>query len=273
MTRAWFASSLETVATWWRIERTDGVAMGFVSHDRDLAFAGVVHRSAPGMVPSAIRMSADLEPDSAEISGSLSHDAIREDELSCGRFDGARVATGLVDWETLEHETIYSGTIGAVSRDGNGFSAELESLKALLDHEPVARTAPTCRAEFCGPGCTLSASRFSHEVEVLEVSDDRASLRLSSPVAASQAVDGTLRWLDGPDAGVPLRIEGALGEWLSTEREIDPAVHAGARAELREGCDHTLQTCSGRFGNAINFQGEPFLPGNDLLTRYPSPQP
>jgi uncharacterized phage protein (TIGR02218 family) len=272
MTRGWFAGSLETVATWWRIERTDGVAMGFVSHDRDLAFAGVVHRSAPGMVPSAIRMSADLEPDSAEISGSLSHDAIREDELSIGRFDGARVATGLVDWITMEYETIYSGTIGAVSRDGKGFSAELESLKALLDREPVVRTAPTCRAEFCGPGCTLSAPRFTHDAEVLEVSADRASLKLSLPVATSHVVDGTLRWLDGPDAGVPLRIEGASGDWVAIEREIDLAIGPGARAEIRAGCDHTLEACSSRFDNAINFQGEPFLPGNDLLTRYPSPQ-
>jgi len=39
--------------------------------------------------------------------------------------------------------------------------------------------------------------------------------------------------------------------------------------ELTEGCDGALATCSGRFGNAVNFRGEPYLPGNDLLTRYP----
>jgi hypothetical protein len=37
---------------------------------------------------------------------------------------------------------------------------------------------------------------------------------------------------------------------------------------LREGCDHTLPTCAERFANAVNFQGEPFLPGNDLVVRY-----
>jgi len=30
-----------------------------------------------------------------------------------------------------------------------------------------------------------------------------------------------------------------------------------------------METCSARFGNAVNFRGEPYLPGNDLLTRYP----
>ncbi|HKR91916.1 phage BR0599 family protein, partial [Novosphingobium sp.] len=36
-------------------------------------------------------------------------------------------------------------------------------------------------------------------------------------------------------------------------------------------CDHTLNTCAARFSNAANFRGEPFLPGNDLLVRYPGP--
>ena len=45
----------------------------------------------------------------------------------------------------------------------------------------------------------------------------------------------------------------------------------GQRAMAREGCDYRLDTCAARFGNAANFQGEPFLPGNDLLTRYPVP--
>ena len=40
---------------------------------------------------------------------------------------------------------------------------------------------------------------------------------------------------------------------------------------VREGCDRTLETCQARFGNAVNFQGEPFLPGNDQLARYASP--
>jgi uncharacterized phage protein (TIGR02218 family) len=43
----------------------------------------------------------------------------------------------------------------------------------------------------------------------------------------------------------------------------------GCTVELREGCDKRFQTCVSRFANAANFRGEPHLPGNDLLTRYP----
>ena len=43
----------------------------------------------------------------------------------------------------------------------------------------------------------------------------------------------------------------------------------GALVELIEGCDKSIATCAARFGNALNFRGEPYLPGVDLLTRYP----
>ena len=47
------------------------------------------------------------------------------------------------------------------------------------------------------------------------------------------------------------------------------AVAPGVLVELSEGCDRSLATCAARFGNAVNFRGEPYLPGIDLLTRYP----
>ncbi|MEI5617469.1 DUF2163 domain-containing protein, partial [Streptomyces brasiliscabiei] len=83
-----------------RVERRDGVTLGFTSHDRDLVFDGLVHRTAPGMVPSAIRRTADFEADSAEIAGALAHDSINEADLAAGRFDGAAVRMGLIDWQS-----------------------------------------------------------------------------------------------------------------------------------------------------------------------------
>jgi hypothetical protein len=38
---------------------------------------------------------------------------------------------------------------------------------------------------------------------------------------------------------------------------------------ISEGCDKAFTTCRLRFSNSENFRGEPYLPGMDLLTRYP----
>lgn len=269
--RTWFSGALETAAIWWRIERCDGVTLGFTSHDRDLAFDGLVHRTAPGMVPSAIRRTADFEADSAEIAGALSHDSISENDLAAGRFDGAAVAMGLVDWETLDRATLYAGTVGTVGHEGAGFSAELRSMKELLTRQIVPRTSPTCRAEFCGPGCTLSAQRFSRMTTLAELAENRGAVRLAEVSVPGDFLFGTLRWLDGPEAGLWRRIDDVDGDWLLIDRPATSPLPAGTKALIRQGCDHTLDTCANRFANAANFQGEPFLPGNDLLGRYPAP--
>ena len=81
-------------------------------------------------------------------------------------------------------------------------------------------------------------------------------------------VDGRVRFMGGPQTGVAFGVIDADAEWLVLDRPLVEGTPPGTRAELREGCDHTVATCSERFGNAANFRGEPFLPGNDLLSRY-----
>ncbi len=269
--RVFFASELEGVATFWRILRTDGVALGFVSHDRDITFDGILHRAAPGILPASLRKTERIDGDSAEMQGPLGHWSISEEDLQQGRYDNARVEVGAVDWETTESATLFHGTLGSVSQEDGAFIAELQSAKAVLDTGEPVRTSPSCRAQFCGPGCTLSAARLTHHAEITEADGTAGSVRVSVTDAAL-FVSGELRWLSGAHIGKRCEVLGIDNGWLKLDDPPPGLVEmVGAPVTLREGCDHTLATCSTRFGNAANFQGEPFLPGNDLLARYGSP--
>lgn len=270
MSRVFFRSELETVAFYWRIDRTDGVSLGFTSHDRDLEFDGLRFRAAPGMLPSAIRRTATLEPDNAEVHGALSHDAVRSDDLAAGRFDGARVQIGIVDWESLDRSSLYHGDLGSVSFEGSYFEAELLSVKAELERDTVPRTSPTCRARFCGPGCNLSSNKFTHEASVAHIDSSTGKVIFTGSYSTENMRDGFVRWIDGPHIGKEMDVLEAADDVLLLGEEISPQVKEGMRAFLREGCDHTLTTCERRFANSVNFQGEPFLPGNDALIRYPT---
>lgn len=203
----------------------------------------------------------------------MTHDAISAADLAAGLFDGAQVRMGVTDWETGDLAVLYRGEIGAIGEEAAGFSAELLSAKAALEIDPVPRTSPTCRAEFCGVGCTLSTARFTHELRVVAIDLSANAISFDGGLPASLFRDGSLRWLDGPQAGQGTTVVSVDGAMLVLEHALDPALAEGTLARLREGCDHTIATCSSRFGNSINFQGEPFLPGNDLLTRYPTGAP
>jgi uncharacterized phage protein (TIGR02218 family) len=270
MPRVFFDRELDTVATYWRIYRRDGCALAFTSHDRDLSFGGHRHLAAPGMVPAAIRLTAELANDSAEVQGALSHESIRENELAAGLYDDAAIEIGAVDWVSLESHTLYTGQIGRIEDDEMQFTAELRSNKSLLEQDLVPRTSPTCRAVFCGHGCGLSAERFTTLQEVAEIDLEGNRVRLVG-IDGEAHVDGRLRFLAGPQTGLAFGIVDAAAEWLVLDRPLVEGTLPGTRAQLREGCDHTIATCSGRFANAANFRGEPFLPGNDLLARYGQP--
>ncbi|GGY99646.1 DUF2163 domain-containing protein [Novosphingobium colocasiae] len=272
MTRAWFSGDLETVATFWRVWRRDGVTLGFTTHDRDLWFDGINHQASPGMVPSAIRKSADLSPDSAEVLGALTHDAIRAADIAAGRFDGAAIAIGVVDWDSGEAEMLYRGSIGVTGEEGGQFSADLVSRKAELLRDPVRRTSPTCRAVFCGPGCNLNPEKFTQEVTVADIDFDANAVQFAPAPTPADCRDGAVRWLEGAAAGLDAVIVAASDTgWFVLDAPLHPGLAIGVAARLRAGCNRTLDTCAVRFGNAINFQGEPYLPGNDLLVRYPTP--
>ena len=93
-------------------------------------------------------------------------------------------------------------------------------------------------------------------------------------ITVGQAVEerfrfGRVRFLGGAANGETRVILGAAGFELTLRSAPSGAVAAGDWVEIIEGCDKRLATCSGRFAKAANFLGEPHLPGNDLLTRYP----
>lgn len=260
---------LSTLSVCWRLERRDGVAIGLTAHDRDLSIGGLIYRAAPGMTPTAVKRTDSLDADNMEASGPLSHDSIREADLLAGRWDGARIAAFVTDWsaEVPEPVSLGTGTIGSVEiRDGS-FSAELRGIAAMLAAPVNEETSPSCRATLGDRRCRVAMGGRRRVVTVTAVADAQVTVDTSEPETNAYA-QGRLRWLTGANSGLEQGVMVSEGSTL-TLREPPPYAGAGVRVELIEGCDRRFGTCAGRFANALNFQGEPHLPGIDLLTRYP----
>jgi uncharacterized phage protein (TIGR02218 family) len=264
----WFKNDLTTLAFCWRLARPDGIVLGFTSHDRDLILGGLRYRSAPGMVPSAIERRDSLDADALELGGALTSNLISERDLQAGRWDGAQLRVSAVDWTNPDDNPVFlaRGTFGGVESDGTKFSVTLRGAEAALDLPIVEETSPECRAELGDKRCRIDLAGRQAVVSV--VSGAGLSLVLNMTAATGIYGYGRLRWLDGANAGWSTAIAASIPNTI-TLREPPPfALVAGERVMLTEGCDRRFATCSGRFQNAINFRGEPHLPGNDLLTRY-----
>jgi uncharacterized phage protein (TIGR02218 family) len=264
----WLAGDLTTLALCWRIERRDGVTIGLTAHDRELRLDGLTYRAAPGMTPSAIARGSGLEADTMDVTGALTSDAITEADLLAGRWDGARVVLFAIDWAAPgEAVPLGEGRIGAVETRGHALTAELRGASSLLDAPVVEATAPECRAELGDRRCRVAMAGRRRFARVTQVDGAVVTLDLAEPVADGWG-GGRLRWFSGPNSGLEDAINRSDGSMLTLRQP--PRFHGtGALVEVSEGCDKTIATCAARFGNAANFRGEPYLPGIDLLTRYP----
>ena len=80
-----------TICRAWSVRRRDGVINGFTDHDRDLEFGGLTYRADTGMTAGALQQATGLSVDNTDAIGVLSDDALREDDIKAGRFDGAEV--------------------------------------------------------------------------------------------------------------------------------------------------------------------------------------
>lgn len=268
------AAVLTTIALCWRIERCDGVTIGLTAHDRDLTIDGLIHRAAPGMTPSAIRRGSGLEPDTMDVTGALDDAAIGAADLIAGRWDGARVRLFATDWTApAPGPVLAEGTIGAVEMRDGVLTAELAGPTAPLDRPACPVTSPGCRAELGDAQCRVAMAGRRRMARVIAMTG--AVLTLDRGPADGAPADawaqGRLRWFDGPLAGTEAVIAAAADAQVTLRRA--PRLAGAAMplwVEVREGCDKRIETCATRFGNAANFRGEPYLPGIDLLTRYPA---
>ena len=261
------SGELSSLAFCWRLERRDGAGLALTSHDRPLVVDGIWFAPAPGMTPAAIGSELGLEPRSSEVAGSLSAKAISEADIFAGRWDGAALTLSAVDWaQPGAAKVLLGGELGEVSTRDGAFEAELKGVAARLERPVCPLTSPNCRAELGDPQCRVDMGGRRIRATVTAVA--------AHIVTVDHAIDdrfrfGELRFLSGAANGERRTILGVEGQQLHLRSAPAGEVTVGTPIELVEGCDKLLATCSARFANAANFRGEPHLPGNDLLTRYP----
>jgi uncharacterized phage protein (TIGR02218 family) len=263
--------ALTTLAFCWRLERRDGVCLGFTTHDRDLEIDGLTYRAAPGMLPSAVSLSDGFDSGGLDVSGALTSDAITGEDLGAGRWDGAAVRLFLADWADRGGERLHlaHGELGDVTIAGNGFEAELRGPAAQLERPAVEQTSPECRAELGDRRCRVDMAGRTRVTRIVAVpNEDEVEVVEAAPTADSYAF-GRLRWLTGANSGLESGLLASAGTLLTLRDPPHRSTAPGDLVEIVEGCDKRFPTCRDRFANAENFRGEPHLPGMDLLMRYP----
>lgn len=274
---AHIATGATTLATCWRIIRRDGVMLGFTDHDLPFSFDGTEFLPAGGADGSEVTAKLGAQTDTSEILGVLTSDAIAEDDILLGRYDGATVETWRVNWQRpAERHLLRRDTIGEIIREDGSFRAELRSGQEAANVRKGRLYQGLCNTRLGTPQCgiDLDDAALKTNGSVVEVTG-RNSMTVNgfSGFAAGWFAFGHLLWTSGQREGLS---DGVLAQprngstdSLTLEAELEDWVLPGDSFTIYAGCDRRFATCRQKFGNAINFRGFPHIPGSDFVLKYP----
>jgi uncharacterized phage protein (TIGR02218 family) len=276
--KAHLAGGATTIARAFAVSRRDGMVMGFTDHDRDLEFEGITFRADTGLTARALQTGTGLSVDNSEAFGALRSDAITEEDILAGRYDGAEVRGWIVNWADVSVRALqFRGTLGEITRSAGAFTAELRGLTELLNQPQGRIYHARCSAVLGDASCRFNLDLPGYAVEkaVEEVEAGRI-FRFTGFAGHDDRFfeKGRFRVLTGRGARLVGmvkndRVTSATHRTVELWQALGIAPAPGDMVRIEAGCDKREETCRLKFANFVNFQGFPHIPGEDWLMSYP----
>jgi uncharacterized phage protein (TIGR02218 family) len=281
-----------TLAYLWKVKRTDGVILGFTTHDADIVYdaagdldgdtdGAIRYLARTGWANSAVQSKADLSVDNMEVTGFLDSEAIDEEDLRAGRYDESEISVRIVNWNdlTMGGLLIRSGTLGIGKMVSGIFHVEIRGLAYKLSTQLGSTYGPVCRATF-GSGlngidmnshwlCKVDVAPLRQTGIITAVPDGRTITPGGiAGGAAGFFDDGIVTFNSGALKGYSLEIKTWDGTSLELYLPMPFAPTPGDEITVEPGCDKTLQKCQ-FYNNVTNRRAEDFIPGMDQILATP----
>ncbi len=256
-----------TLATCWKIMRADGVAYYYTDHDRDLVIEGDSYKAASLMSPSAVTSQLNLATDNLELEGMLTDDGLGEDDILSGKFDHARITIFIVNYADIVAGklALKHGLLGEVSLKNGMFVAEIRGLSSVLQQTIGEVYTPSCRAKLGDGRCGVGLASFTVSGTITAVEGAHAFSDSARMEDHHYFAYGIISFTSGDNTGLSMEIREFFSSRFSLFLPMPHAVQVGDAYTAVAGCDKRFDTCIARFSNAINFRGEPHVPGTDKM--------
>lgn len=181
---------VRTLATLWKITRTDGAVFGFTDHDQSITVGGVTYQSATYSA-SAIDIPSDMSVSNLEMQSVFDSATITQYDLDAGLWNSALVSISICNYMDLTQGVVpvAGGIIGQVKILNGRYVAELRGTTQIMQQGFGDHYQPTCRATFGDSKCkvNLAPLTFTGSVQSIVapyVSWNDSTLTQTGPVVA-----------------------------------------------------------------------------------------
>lgn len=274
--KGWLNQTAISVATLVRVDRTDGLTLGFTSWDVPIGFNGVTYWPSVSLSTSAVKTSSDLTTDQMDIVGAIDSVLITEADIDAGRYDRALITVMQCNPLDLTMGVITDLTAytGQITYGELGLTIAANSIGTLANQQLGDIVNPLCRVKQLGDSqCKVNIASYQFATAVFSIVSPLELVFADTQVAGYYNY-GMVRFKSLANGG---------GQNHNLNMEIKSHVITGGRADitlqepmpflvvvgdtvvLEAGCDRRGLTCRTKFNNLVNIHSEPYVPGNDSL--------
>lgn len=267
--KAELSSSVTTFALCYYIKRRDNKIVTFTTYGDDLVIDGLSYSSKGAFTSSALETSSSLSIDNMEIAGALDHELIKAEDIENGHYDYAYVEIFMVNYRDLTQGrlNLKSGYIGEVRLQSGQFVAELRGLTQRLSTNIGQLYSSQCRAIFADGNCGVNKEKFQHRAKITGVISTHCLMVDAMPFEVEYYAYGLLLFNSGNNKGQYCEIFEVRDKQVFLQLPPPQTPQIGDELTITAGCDKNFSTCCERYNNAINFRGEPHLPGIDEVLK------
>lgn len=266
---AHLADGVTTLCRCWTLTRTDGLVLGFTDHDQDITLDGVIHRARSGLEASEASAELGFAVAGMDVAGVLHAAGLSEADIRRGLYDGATVRISLASWSNpADRHVLDLMVIGEIRRGDSAFVAELRGAAHRFDEERGRLYTRRCSADLGDSRCGKAVSAA---LSTVAATDGAGMVTLPGLAAFASGwfSGGRLSFASGANSGHQVEIRqhdlidglAVLQLWL----DVPMPIVVGDAVSVKPGCDKSFATCRSKFGNSVNFQGFPHIPGTELL--------
>ncbi len=193
--------------------------------------------------------------------------------IAAGGLDGARIELLRVFMPSWQVEPVgglvmFSGRVNDVSMGRYEARVSVQSDLELLDTQvPRNLYQPGCVNTLYDGACGVNRASLTVTSAVGSgITPTRSKFSTPLGQAAGYFELGVVAFTNGPNAGVSRTVKSFASGLVETIAPFPFAPAVGNAFTIVPGCDKTVTTCNGRFGNKIRFRGFPFIPKPETVT-------
>ena len=238
--------------------RGSGFVWRFTSADRDLTAETQIYRAA---VIQRGKIEQGSEAQRSNLKLTVPRDfQIAELYKIAPPSDAINLVLRQYHYGDTEIKTLWQGEITAVSFGPDDAEIELQPFSGNLRSTGLRRNyQKSCPFVLYGPDCTVNPAAVRTTGTAAVIVGSVITVNEADPLADGFFDGGYIEWLVAPGTYDRRFIVSHVNAAITVD--VTPlGLAVGQEVRLYPGCDHSIATCQGKFSNALNFGGMPYIP-------------